>query len=86
VTFELVTDCRSNEIGTVRVEPFLHHQIDVTEVDVTKIDRNFFGVSGLWSELVYIVSHDCYHPNNICMDGIWLFAGRLSSVPASEAI
>jgi pimeloyl-ACP methyl ester carboxylesterase len=25
VTFELVADCRSNEIGTVRVEPFLHH-------------------------------------------------------------
>jgi len=26
VTFELVADCRSNEIGTVRVEPFLHHE------------------------------------------------------------
>ena len=25
VTFELVADCRSNEVGTVRVEPFLNH-------------------------------------------------------------
>src|SRR5882672_9902504 len=25
VTLELIADCRSNEIGTVRVEPFLHH-------------------------------------------------------------
>jgi hypothetical protein len=25
VTFELVADSRSNEIGSVRVEPFLHH-------------------------------------------------------------
>ena len=25
VTFELVADCGSDEIGTVRVEPFLHH-------------------------------------------------------------
>ena len=25
VTFELVADCCSNEIGPVRVEPFLHH-------------------------------------------------------------
>ncbi len=25
VTFELVADCGSNEVGTVRVEAFLHH-------------------------------------------------------------
>src|SRR3984893_7390741 len=66
VTFELVADSRSNEIGAVRVEPFLHHQIDVTQVDITKVDRDLFGVSGLWSEFADVVGHDCYHPFDIC--------------------
>ena len=48
VTFELVADGRPDEIGPVRIEPFLHHQIDVTEVDIAKIDRDFLGVGGLW--------------------------------------
>jgi len=30
VTFELVPDRRPDEIGTVRVEPFLNHEIDAT--------------------------------------------------------
>jgi hypothetical protein len=29
----------------------------VTKIDITKIDRDFFGVSGLWSEFVDIVGH-----------------------------
>jgi hypothetical protein len=57
VTFELIADCRSNEIGAIRVEAFLHHQVDVTEVDKTKIDRDFFAVSGLWSEFADITGH-----------------------------
>ena len=44
VPFELIANCRANEIGTVRVEPLLHHEIDVTEVDITQIDRDFFGI------------------------------------------
>ena len=32
VPFELVADGRPDEIGTVGIEPFLHHQIDVAEV------------------------------------------------------
>ena len=30
VTFELIADCRSDEIGPVGKESFLHHEIDVT--------------------------------------------------------
>jgi hypothetical protein len=49
----------------------------VTKVDITKIDRDFFGVSGLWSEFVDIVGH-CYHPNKHLggwyMDGLWLLS------------
>ncbi len=80
VTFELVADCGSDEIGTVRVEPFLDHKIDVTKVDITKIDRDFFGVCGLWSEFVNIAGHDFYHPCNICVDGIWMSAGSFQDV------
>ena len=40
VAFELVADGRPDEIGPVRVERFPHHEIDVTEVDVAKVDRN----------------------------------------------
>src|ERR1700730_17638575 len=43
-------------------------------IDITKIDRDFFGVSGLWSEFVDIASHDYHHPFTICMDGIWMSA------------
>jgi hypothetical protein len=38
VPFELVADCGSNEIGPVRVEALLNHQIDVAQVDVAEID------------------------------------------------
>jgi len=37
VAFELVTDRCSNEIGAVRIETVLHHQIHVPKVDITKI-------------------------------------------------
>src|SRR4029079_16399435 len=57
VTFELIADCCFNEIGAVRVEPFLHHEINVTQIDIAEIDGNFFGVRGLWSEFVDIVGH-----------------------------
>jgi hypothetical protein len=57
VPFELIADCGSNEICSVRVEPFLHHQVDLTKIDKTKIDRDFLGVSGPWSNFVDIVGH-----------------------------
>jgi hypothetical protein len=54
VAFELTADCGPNEIGPVRVETFLHHEVDLPEVDVTEIDRDLFAVSGLWAELMYL--------------------------------
>jgi hypothetical protein len=44
VTFELVADGRPDQIGPVRIESFLHHQIDLTEVDIAMI----FSVSGVF--------------------------------------
>jgi len=59
MTFELIADRRPNEIGTVRVEAFMHHQVDVTEVDEAKIDRDLFAVGGLWPEFADIADHVC---------------------------
>src|ERR1700722_2390256 len=58
MTFELVSDGRPDEIGPVRIEPLLHHQIDLTEVDIAEVDRDFLGVGGFRAQLAYVVSHE----------------------------
>ena len=47
MAFELVADCGSNEVGSVRVKTLLNHQIDMPEVDEPEIDRDLFAVIGL---------------------------------------
>ncbi len=84
VTFELVADCGSNEIRAVRVEPFLHHQVDVTKIDITEIDRDFLGVRGLWPQCVDIARHH-HHPFNICRDGIWMCFVACQGPPGQTA-
>jgi hypothetical protein len=64
VPFELIANCGSNEIGPVRVETLLHHEVDLPEVNVTEIDRDLLAVSGFWPELMYIRSH-AFHPVTI---------------------
>src|SRR5690349_5342183 len=76
VTFELVADCGSNEIGAVRVEPFADHQVDVTEIDIAEIDRDFFAVGGLWPELANIAGHDVL-PSYFHLFG-WYMDGKAS--------
>jgi hypothetical protein len=49
MTFELVADCGSNEVGSVRIKALLNHQIDMAEVDEPEIDRDLFTVTGLGS-------------------------------------
>ena len=75
MAFELVADRRPDEIRPVRIEPFLHHEIDVTEVDIAKVDRDLLGIGGLKSLLAHIVGPK-YH-SNIQWDGIWMSYGRL---------
>src|SRR6266581_3662140 len=58
VAFELIADCGSNEIGSVRVKALMYHQVDLAEVDVAEIDRDLLAVTGLWSDLVHIIGHD----------------------------
>src|ERR1700756_2695889 len=71
VPLELIAYCGSNEIGPVRVETLLHHEVDLTEVNVTEIDRDLLAVSRFWAELMHIRSH-VDHPFAIYLDGIWM--------------
>ena len=43
---------------------------------MTEVDGDLFGVAGLRSELVHVVSHRIYHPDTIHVDGKW---GQLRS-------
>src|SRR5215213_11405566 len=75
MTFELIPDRRPDEIGTVRIEPFLNHQIDVTKVDKAKIDRDFFCFRRLGSKFPYIAHQKppCdYHMIGWHMDVPWM--------------
>ena len=69
MAFELVSNCRANEISPVGVEAVLHHQVDVAKIDVAEIDRDLFTVTRFRSQLMHIFRHT-YHPYNIHMDGI----------------
>jgi hypothetical protein len=74
VAFELVPNGRPDEIRPVRIEPFLHHEIDVTEVDIAKVDRDLLSVGGLGSQLAHISSHES-PVFTIHWDGVWLLHG-----------
>src|SRR6202000_3414989 len=75
VAFELVANGRPGEIRAVRIEPLLHHQIDLTKVDIAKVDRDLFGVRNAGSKFAYIVGHTkirFYHPTGWPTDVTWL--------------
>src|SRR5215208_3396628 len=69
MTIELVTDGRSDEVGAVRVETVLHHQIDMAEINVAEIDRDLLAIRRLGAKLAHTVSHSA-HPVAIYVDGI----------------
>src|SRR5260370_42537478 len=75
VAFELVPDGRPDEIRPVRIEPLLHHEIDVAEVDIAKVARDLLGVGGLGSQSAHIIRHEIthlYHPLGWSMDVKWM--------------
>jgi hypothetical protein len=49
MSFELIPDGGANEVGAVRIKPLLNHQIDVTEIDMTEVDRDLLAIRGLRS-------------------------------------
>src|ERR1700723_168897 len=85
MAFELVSNCRPNEISPVGVKTVLHHQVDVAKIDVAEVDRDFLGVTWLRSQLMHIFGHH-HHPLAICMDGIWMVtSGRQGTCFALSA-
>jgi hypothetical protein len=61
MSLELIPDCSADEVGAIRVEPFLNQQVDVTEIDVTEVYRDLLVVRAPGSELMDTV----YHPLSI---------------------
>src|SRR3954447_634410 len=55
VPLELVADRRPDEIGAVRIKPFLHHEIDLAEVHIAQVDRDLLRIRGPGSQFAYIV-------------------------------
>ena len=44
VALELVADGGANEIAAVGVEPLLHHEVDLSEIDEAEVDGQLFAV------------------------------------------
>src|SRR5260370_1879069 len=57
VGVDLVGYWGSNEIGRVREKAFLYHQVDMTKIDVAKVDGDLLRVTGLCPQLMYILGH-----------------------------
>jgi hypothetical protein len=71
VTLELIADRGSDEIRAVRIKSVLHHQIDMAEVDIAKIDRDFFSLRRLRPKFVNVFDHcypSIYHLSGCYMD------------------
>ena len=63
-----VADRGPNEVGTVGIEAFLDQQIDVAEVDVTKVDRDLFRLARSVAEPMNLGGYD--DSSTIYLDGI----------------
>src|SRR4051812_17192190 len=55
--FDLIADRGSYEVGAVGVEPLLHQQIDMAEIDIAEIDGDLLAVRHLRSDLGYVAGH-----------------------------
>src|SRR3954447_7399441 len=51
------------------VEPLLHEEVDMPEIDITEVDRDLLRVAGLGAKLIHVVGH-FHHPVTISVDGI----------------
>jgi hypothetical protein len=75
---ELAANGCPDKVRAIGVEPLLHEKVDMTEVDVTKVNGDFLTIAWPWSELAYVVSHIC-HPCSSPMDGKWRYPTHLQA-------
>ena len=71
-----VADCGPNEVGAVRVEPVLHHQVYLAEVDIAEVDRNLLAVADFGSQFMHVVNH----PYTIHLPSVWMVYGERAPV------
>ena len=57
MAIEMIADGSPNKVGSVRVKTFLHKEIDLTQIYVTQVDRDFLAVASFSSKLTYIIGH-----------------------------
>ena len=71
VAVELIADRGADEVGAVGVEAFLHHQVDVAEVDIAEVDRDLLAVARLGPQLVDVAGH----LSTILSPSVWMVNG-----------
>src|ERR1700674_1120728 len=69
---QLIADCCANQVCAVRVKPFLNQQIDLPEIDQSKVDGDFFGFADLGTNFSNAHLSSIYHPYRFHMDSIWM--------------
>src|SRR4029079_2220637 len=79
VPFELIADSGADEVSTVRIKTLAYHQVDMPQIDVSEVHRNFLGVTGLLTQIVNNRGH-CFHPCTILLDGIWMVHSKFQGV------
>ena len=72
---QLVADRRADEVGAIRAEALLHHQVDAAEVDVAEVDGDLLAVGAALPELSHVVLHDPASHRYILRDGTWMVGG-----------
>src|SRR6476619_7672471 len=70
---ELIADRRTDEVGAVGIEAFLHHQVDMVEIDIAQVDRDLLAVTHLGPEVMNIAGH----LDAILTPSMWMVNGRL---------
>src|SRR6185312_7462683 len=66
VAVELVANGGADEVGPVGVESLLHHEVDMAEVHVAKVDRDLLAVGGPGSQVLHVAHHftpSHHHPS-----------------------
>ena len=66
---KLVANGCADEVGSIRIEPLLDEEIDMTKVYVAEVDGDLLAIAGFGSKLPDITGH-CLHPYTIQPDGI----------------
>jgi hypothetical protein len=60
---KLVANGCPDKVGTIRIEPLLHEEVDMTKVNLAEIDGDLLTIVRPGAKLTHIVCH----PHTICI-------------------